>query len=423
VATEDFDVVVVGSRVAGAPTAMLLARAGLGVVLVDRARFPSDAVSSHQLQVPGAAALARWGLLGDVVGAQPGAAVRELALTVRGTTVTGRLPVVDGVGVLVSPRRRRLDHLLRQAAAGAGVALADRFDVEGVEVAGGRVVGVRGRDANRRPRVLRARLVVGADGKESRIARAVHAPVTRSREPATFSTFSYWAGGMPGPARLFHLPGRAVAVFPTDGDQTVVFTSAPRSSLAAARVDPADFVRRTLASSAPLRRAVQGLERVERVRLVPDVPNRVRVSHGPGWALVGDAGFCMDPVSAQGMTNAFLGAELLADAVVGARDAGLPLDARLPRYQQARDRLLGPRFDFAMDLARLRPTPRAEALIRLLGRDPRNVDGLLAVFSGVVDHRRFFGPGNLLRMLGPLGLARVAVADRLAPSPGYLTDR
>lgn len=416
----DFDVVVVGSRVAGAPTAMLLARAGLRVALVDRARFPSDAVSSHQLQVPGAAALGRWGLLDEIVAGAPQAAVDAVSLTVGDVTVTGRLPVVDGVGTLVSPRRVRLDQLLRDAAAAAGAELVEQFDVSGVATDGDRVtgirgLGIRGPDPRRVDRVITARLVVGADGKWSRVAEAVSAPVQRTAPVLGFSTYSYWSGrAEPGAggarARLFHLPGRAVAMFPTDDEQTVVFTSAPLAALVAARADPAGFVRATLAATPGLSAASRGLRLVGRIRLVPEVPNRVRVCHGPGWALVGDAGLCLDPVSAQGMTNAFLSVEWLVDAVVGAWRAGRALDAALADYQQTRDRRLGPVVDLTLELAKLSPQPRVATLLGLVRDDPEAIEGLLAVFAGVRDGREFLGPRSLRRLVGVRGLARLALS-------------
>lgn len=406
----DFDVIVVGSRVAGAPTAMLLARSGLRVALVDRARFPSDAVSSHQLQVPGAAALARWGLLDRVVEAAPEAAVDEVSLTVSDVTVTGRLPVVDGVGTLVSPRRIRLDQLLRDEAVTAGAEVVERFDVTGVEVDEGRVVGIRGLDAHRRDRVVTAELVVGADGKRSRIAESVGAPILRSAPVLGFSTYSYWAGDAESRARLFHLPGRAVAIFPTDEGRTVIFTSAPQAALPGARSDPTGFVRSTLAAAPELAAATRGLEPVGRIRLVPEVPNRVRACHGPGWALVGDSGLCLDPVSAQGMTNAFLSVELLARAVTDARRSGRPLDADLASYQLTRDRRLGPVVDLTLELTKLAPQPRVATLLCLIRDDPDAVADLLAVFSGVRPARRFLGPRNLVRMVGVRGLARLLLS-------------
>src|SRR5215475_7182449 len=115
----DYDVVVVGARPAGAASAMLLARAGLRVLAVDRARFPSDTLSTHQVQLPGVALLRRWGLLDAVVasGAPPAARIRFDA---GGAVLDGVLPRHDGVDAIYSPRRTVLDAILIDAARAAG---------------------------------------------------------------------------------------------------------------------------------------------------------------------------------------------------------------------------------------------------------------------------------------------------------------
>jgi flavin-dependent dehydrogenase len=165
-----YDAIVVGARVAGAPTAMLLARQGLRVLLLDRARFPSDTVSSHQVQVPATAALRRWGLL-DAVLSDEGSATRRVSLDVGDVVVSGTWPVVEGEGRLVSPRRTRLDQLLITAAMDAGAEVESGFTVERVLIEDGRATGVSGRLGRGARVTLRADLVVGADGKRSLVAR------------------------------------------------------------------------------------------------------------------------------------------------------------------------------------------------------------------------------------------------------------
>ncbi|MDP3890137.1 NAD(P)/FAD-dependent oxidoreductase, partial [Nocardioides sp.] len=219
-----FDVVVVGGRVAGAPTAMLLARRGLRVALVDRARLPSDTVSSHQLQVPAAAALRRWGLL-DAASGDGGCVTERVRLQIGDVRMTGRLPTVDGVSCILSPRRDRLDGLLLAEAVRAGVEVHLGFSLDEVLLVDGRATGVRGR-LRRGPKVtLRADLVVGADGKSSTVARHVGARVIRHRESATLAQYAYWSD-LPTPhAELVHGAGRAAAAFPTDHGLTVTFAA------------------------------------------------------------------------------------------------------------------------------------------------------------------------------------------------------
>ncbi len=166
--------IVVGARVAGAATAMLLARAGMRVLAVDRATFPSDTLSTHQVQVPGVARLNRWGLLDrlSAAGTPPTGRVRFDAGHV---VLEGRFPSYDGVDALYSPRRTLLDSILVDAARVAGVEVRERFSVEELLWVHGRVAGIRGHERGGAPTTEGARLVVGADGKRSRVATAVAA--------------------------------------------------------------------------------------------------------------------------------------------------------------------------------------------------------------------------------------------------------
>jgi 2-polyprenyl-6-methoxyphenol hydroxylase-like FAD-dependent oxidoreductase len=188
-----YDVIVVGARVAGAATAMLLARQGLRVLAVDRARFPSDTISSHQLQVPGAALLQRWGLLGRLMtaGTPP---VRRVRLDADGLVMDGQFPAYDGVDALYSPRRTLLDSILVDAAREAGAEIRENFRVTQVIASGDRVTGIRG-SARGGPDVNEtASLVIGADGKRSLVAAAVGACRYRERPVRSFASYSYWAG-------------------------------------------------------------------------------------------------------------------------------------------------------------------------------------------------------------------------------------
>lgn len=295
-----YDVIVVGARVARAATAILLARQGLRVLAVDRVSFPSDTISSHQLQVPGAALLQRWGLLGKLAAAGTPSARRVRFDAGRGLVMDGRFPAYEGVDALYSPRRTLLDSILVEAAREAGAEVRENFRVTQVTASGDRVTGIRG-SARGRPAVTEtASLVIGADGKRSLVAGAVGARRYRERPVQSFASYSYWAGVPVSGGELYQRPGRAVAVFPTNDELTMVYAAAPMTEFASARADLEGHYLHSLDLCGDLGERVRSGSRAERLRTTPDQPNMFRDSHGPGWALVGDAGVVMDSVLSAG---------------------------------------------------------------------------------------------------------------------------
>ncbi|MGH8828773.1 MAG: NAD(P)/FAD-dependent oxidoreductase [Jiangellaceae bacterium] len=400
-----YDVIIVGTRVAGAPTAMLLARAGLRVLAVDRARFPSDTMSTHQIQVPGVSRLHRWGLLGRVIAAGT-PATPHVRLDVGGVAVEGSFPAVGAVSSLFSPRRTLLDGILVDAAKEAGAEVREGFQVDELVWEHGRVVGVRGRSRRGAAVVERAQLIVGADGKNSLVARDVAARTLRQQPPTTLAAYTYWSGVPLDAGEVYHRPGRAVAAFPTNDGLTMVYVAAPAADLPRFRADMEGEYLRSLDRCSDLGDRVRAGERAERIRATPALPNAVRVPFGPGWALVGDAGLVLDPVSAQGISQAFRDADLLAAAVVTTRDLGRPLDAGLATYQRARDAAALPMYDLTLELAKLEPSVRTQLLLDWLAGRPDEITRFLGVFAGVQTPARYSSLRNMLRVLGPRGLVR-----------------
>src|SRR4051812_6411885 len=171
--TQEYDAIVVGARCAGAPTAMLLARAGYRVLLVDRASFPSDTLSTHLIHAPGVAALRRWGVLGEVV-ASGCPAVQTSTFDFGPMALRGTPLPVDGNSAGYAPRRTILDKILVDAAARAGAEVRERFTLDEVVIDdGGTVVGIRGHGEGGATVTERARVVIGADGRNSQVAGAV----------------------------------------------------------------------------------------------------------------------------------------------------------------------------------------------------------------------------------------------------------
>src|SRR6266851_7294090 len=406
-----YDVIVVGARVAGAATAMLLARQGLRVLVVDRVSFPSDTVSSHQLQVPGAALLQRWGLLGKLAAAGTPPARRVRLDAGGGVVMDGQFPAYEGVDALYGPRRTLLDTILVEAARAAGAEVRENFRVTQVTGSGGRVSGIRG-SARGRPAVAEtASLVIGADGKRSLVAGAVGARRYRERPVRSFASYSYWAGVPVSGGELYQRPGRAVAVFPTNDELTMVYAAAPMTEFASARADLEGHYLRTLDLCGDLGERVRGGRRVERLRTTPDQPNTFRCSHGPGWALAGDAGVVMDSVSAQGMTNALRDASYLSAAVAAGLGGSRPLPGALRDHQRRRDRAIRGMYDFTLGLAAFpQTTPGQRRFLAAVAADQQETDRCLGAFAGIVPPERYFTLGTAVRILGSRGIRQLTTA-------------
>ena len=403
--SNSWDVIVVGSRVAGAATALLLARQGLQVLVVDRARFPSDTLSSHQVQVPGAALLQRWGLLDQVVeaGTPPASRAR---FDLDGVVVAGPFPTVEGVGAVYSPRRLILDEALVRAARAAGAEVREGFTVKDLAWADGRVVGVCGHAGTGRLVQERAVLVVGADGRHSTVARLVEARRYRTRAMASFASYGYWSGaGLDGVARMYARPGLAVACFPTNDELSVVFQTQPRSGFGAFRGDVEAGLLTAADQCGDLGDRLRSGRRVERIRTTPDLPHALTVQHGPGWVLAGDAGAVMHPVTAHGITHALRDANRLAAAIVAGLGDPSRLDAHLREAWRRRDRQIQPLFDGTARLARMaRITSVQRALLTATGENPDLSAAFIASFTGARPWQDTMTPIGAVRQLGAHGV-------------------
>ena len=336
----DADVVVVGGRVAGAATALLLARRGVRVRLLERApERGTDTLSTLALMRAGVLQLDRWGLLGQVVAAGT-PAVRRTTLHYGDDVRVLDVREKAGVGSLYAPRRTVLDPLLVTAAEDAGAEVRYGARVTGLLRDGRRVAGVTGRDGKGRDFSVRARLVVGADGVASRVAREVAAPVTWQGTASSACAFALFAGLPQEGYEWFYRPGASGGFIPTNDDLTLAWVGVPTDRfLAGLRHDMAAAFDRLLAEAAPEAvERVAAARRVGTLRGFPGLPGYLRQPWGPGWALVGDAGSFRDPLSAHGITDALRDAELLARAVV----SGLAGDeeqeaAALAGYEARRD--------------------------------------------------------------------------------------
>jgi flavin-dependent dehydrogenase len=396
-----YDVIVVGARCAGAPTAMLLAQRGYRVLLVDRATFPSDTLSTHFIKPPGVAMLRRWGLLGQVIasGCPP---VPRFRFDYGTAVLAGSPPPLDGGRESYAPRRMILDTILAEAAVRAGTELRSAVTVDGVLTDGEQVVGIRGHARGGLAVTERARLVVGADGRRSLVARAVAAPAYRARPALTCAYYSYW-GDVPFEEEIqgYFPPRRAILLFPTNDGQVCLFLQWPRTEFGSVRADVEGQLWAAVAQVPDLAGRLRSGSRTARLAGTADLPGFFRTPCGPGWALVGDAGYHRDPLTAQGISDAFRDAQLLAEAI----DAGLagrqPLPEALAGYQRRRDEAATAMYELTCQRAALDPpTPQMSRLIAALRGNQDDTDRFIGVIAGTIPITEFFAPGNIQRITG-----------------------
>jgi flavin-dependent dehydrogenase len=363
------DVVIVGGRVAGAATAMLLARLGHDVVVVDQASFPSDTVSTHAIARSGVVQLRRWGLLDPVL--DSGApAIRQVTFHAGGESVSRMIKHKAGVGLVVAPRRYVLDTIIVAAAGRAGADVRTGVTVTGVQRdRRGRVVGVCGHDRGGAPVDLGARYVIGADGLSSRVARSAGAAV-RQGPAGGAAQYAYYTGIDWAGMELFVAERSFAGVFPTHDGQACIWVCTPSADAQAARRGSGsreEAFGELLERCAPqLAGRMRHARRTSPVRGMLRQPNQVRQAVGPGWALVGDAGYHRDAVTAHGISDAFRDAELLAVALDQALSSGAEESAALARYQQQRDQALREIFEITCRLAAYPAVPAFTGLQKQL---------------------------------------------------------
>jgi flavin-dependent dehydrogenase len=395
--TKAFDAIVVGARCAGSPTAMLLARKGFRVLLVDRASFPSDTVSTHLIHPLGVEALSRWGLLGRLVatGCPP---IHTYRFDFGPITISGS-PGTETSPVAYCPRRTVLDKLLVDAAAEAGAEVREGFTVEEILIENGRVAGIRGRSNDGGAKVERARVVVGADGMRSSVTAAVRPEHYDEKPPLLAAYYTYWSG-LPTDGRFenYIRDRRGFAAMPTHEDLTVVIAGWPYSEFAENKTDVEGNYLKTIELAPAFADRLRGARREARFAGMA-VPNYFRQPFGPGWALVGDAGYNKDFITAQGIMDAFHDAELCAAALDNALSEGRPFVEAMGEYQWARDARVKPMYDFTCQLATLEPPPpEMQQLIAAIHGKEKAMDAFARMNAGTLSPAEFFAPENINRM-------------------------
>lgn len=395
-----YDALVIGARCAGSPTAMLLARKGYRVLLVDKARFPSDRLSTHYIRLPGLALLKRWGLLEKVttLNCPP---LTDFHLDFGSCILHGVLPPFDDIAAAYCPKRTLLDKLLVDAAVESGAELREGFAVQELCLDGGRVTGVYGRLRGGTREKLQARIVIGADGLHSLVARSMQAPMYNTRPTFGCAYYAYWSGVPRAGVELYVREWRTIILFPTNDDQIILYVAWPYQEFDQFRADIENNYHQTLDLVPELAARIRSGKREGRFRGTADMPNFFRRPYGPGWALVGDAGYHKDPAQAFGITDAFRDAELLAEAVDSGFSGHQPLDEALAAYEQQRNAVAFPMYDLTCQIASFeKPSPQFEQLLLALSLNPAETARYLAVMEGTVPIHEFFDPANIARIMG-----------------------
>jgi len=389
-----YQAIIVGARCAGSPLAMLLARKGYRVLLVDRATFPSDTLSTHVVQPLAVAALSRWGLLARLV--QTGAPSIDTYTFDFGPLTLAGAPGTKDAPLAYCPRRTVLDKLLVDAASESGVHLREDFTVEQVVMENGRVVGITGRTTGGELILERADIIVGADGRNSLVAETVQAEKYNERPPLLAPYYTYWSDlPMYGRFETYIRPNRGFAAAQTHDGLTMIVGGWPYSEFASNRKDIEGNYLKLFELAPEFADRLRGAKREARLVGAP-TPNFFRKPYGPGWVLVGDAGCIKDPITAQGINDAFRDAERCAIALDESLAGVRTFDDAMSEYHQDRDAKVLPMYEFTCQLASLEPLPPPmQHLFGAIAGNQKAMDGFAQVNAGTISPAAFFSPENV----------------------------
>jgi flavin-dependent dehydrogenase len=346
-----YDAIVVGARCAGAPTAMLLARQGQKVLLVDRDKFPSDKMSTHYIHIPGVARLSRWGLY-DRVMATNCPEIENITLHLGELALSPPKPVLppDLPEYPICPRRTVLDKILIDAAVEAGAEFREGFSINSLTFDGDTVTGVK-RQVNGTTVQEKAKVVIGADGLHSRVVREVEAPAYNTRPTYTFAYYNYWEGVDVDQAHIYFLleAERGLLVFPTNDNKVCVGVGGTVDKFHEFREDIEGNYYAIVDHVESLGEQVRAAKG-ERFIGTAEQPNYFRKPYGPGWALVGDAGYHRDFITGLGITDAFRDAELLTEGLQRAFSGEMSFEEAGRTYETKRNEIAQPLYDVTVGL-------------------------------------------------------------------------
>lgn len=405
---DSYDLIIVGARVAGAATAALLAEQGARVLLLERSTFPAPTISCPVIFGNSLASFERIGVL-PAVEALGAPRIRRYGTRTTDFDLTAMLPAYQGRDYAYSLRRDRLDAaVLDEVRRMPGVTVRENFAVRSLVWGAGRVVGVRGAQGHGPEETIFANGVVGADGKRSLVARQVKAAIYDQLPGVTCIFYAYYQGFEPldEPSAIsYQCPDPNIAlgclVFDADAGLTVISVGAMADQFKQLSQDPEQAVERAWRSIPELARRGRNATRATPVMGQAMVDNFYRQSYGPGWALVGDAGHYIDPITGQGINNALRSAELFAAAYARTRRRSSWMQA-MAWYQRERDRATEPIYNMMKLTARLTPSRPSQAsagamtpLLKAIARQPNVASRYIGIFNGATNIYSFFNPLNL----------------------------
>lgn len=340
----DCDVLIIGARVAGSSLAIRLAERGRKVVVVDRDSFPSDTISTHFLAFNVVDMLRRLDVLDRILGAgfrrvhRHRAWIDDIAIDV---------PAGPRGAFSIAPKRYVLDQILIDRAREAGAQVIERARADGVIVEEGRVVGAKVQMIGGEMREIRARVVVGADGKTSQFARWVEAPRYNERPPGRPVYLGYFHGVDPLPQttiEMFFKDERFGFCFPMRPDEDLLCVEAQPAEFDEIRREPLAWLMARLRELPGMEERLSHAEIDGKVVGVRSVDNCFRKPYGPGWALTGDAAYVKDPCTGYGVGDALVQGFLLSRALATYLE-GAPWEETMRAYQERRDAQLTPLFE------------------------------------------------------------------------------
>jgi flavin-dependent dehydrogenase len=306
--------------------------------------------------------------------------------------LTGTLPSSDGISNAYAPRRTVLDKVLLDAAVAAGAEARENFSVAEIVSDGHRVTGVRGRAPNGSSVLEEARLVIGADGLHSLVARSVQAPTYEARPTLLCWYYTYWSGVPADGIEMLTLgEGQGAGIIPTNDGLVGIPVLVAAERFHEFRADIEGNYMRAIDQAPALAERVHAARREEPFRAMADVPNFFRKPFGPGWALVGDAGYHKDPITAQGISDAFRDAEALAEAVDAGFSGRAELQEALAHYEQRRNQAAMPMYLYTCELAALQPPPpEVQAVYAALRENQEQTNLFIGTIAGTVSPADFF---------------------------------